>query len=643
MSLITLAKSNFTAGELSLDMLGRGDVAAYGNGAMTLRNVFIAPIGGVSRRSGTRFIDRARGPGRLIAFEFNTEQTYLIVLTDLHADIYANGAKVADFATPWSRTQLTQINWTQTADTLLVVHPEVPPRKITRTGHSTWTLAPWVFYQDDSDDDDDIDDVGVIQQPYHKFGPDEVTLTPSATSGDITLTASAATFVAGHVGLRFRLQGKEVEITSVTSPTQAGATTRQSLINTSTSKDWEEQALSAVRGWPVAVCFHQDRLVIGGSRDLPNRLWLSKSSDLFNFDLGEGLDDEAIEFALLSDQVNAIRAVFSGRHLQVFTSGAEWMVSGEPLTPTKIQLTRQTRVGSPVDRSVPPRDVDGATLFVSRNGMDLREFLFADVEQAYQATDLAMFAKHMLNGAVDQDYDPKRRLFHVVMADGSLSTVTIYRAEKVTAWTAHDTAGAFRAVAEVEGVTYLLVERDGETFIECFDAALSLDCALTGTSADARITWSGLDHLEGRRVRVLADHGAIGDHMVAGGTLTLPEPAHHVQIGLPFTHVIAPLPPVVQGAGGSGPGAVVRLVSANFRLLDTQALYIDSGRGLTAIPFRRYGRDALDAAPPVFSGDVKIRAIGWTRDAFKPLWRIAQDVPLPCTVLAVATEMKLSE
>jgi hypothetical protein len=639
MSLITLAKTNFTAGELSLDMLGRGDLSAYANGALTLTNVFIAPIGGVSRRHGTRFVDRARGPGRLIAFEFNTEQTYLMILTDLHADIYAGDTKVADFATPWTAQQLTQIGWTQTADTLLVVHPDVQPRKITRTSHSDWTIETWSFYQDDTDDDDDVDDVGVIQQPYHKFGKDAVTLQPSATSGTLTLTASADTFVAGHVGLRFRLQGKEVEVTAVASATSATAVAKQALVNTSASKDWEEQALSPVRGWPVSICFHQDRLVIGGSRDLPNRLWLSKSSDLFNFDLGEGLDDEAIEFALLSDQVNAIRAVFSARHLQVFTSGAEWMVSGEPLTPTKIQLTRQTRVGSPIGRSIPPRDVDGATLFVSRNGKDLREFLFADVEQAYQATDLAMFSKHLMNGAVDQDYDAKRRLFHVAMADGTLSTVTVYRAEKVTAWTRHRTDGLFLAVAVVEDQVYLLTERNGAFCLERFDDQALLDCALFGESATALDIWSGLEHLEGREVMALADHGAISRHLVTAGSLTLAEPATHVQVGLAYEHVVEPLPPVVSGAA---PGAVVRLVSASFRLMDTQALTLDTGRGPAPIPFRRYGRDRLDCAPPTFSGDVKVRAIGWTRDAMKPLWRISQDVPLPCAVLAVATEMKLS-
>lgn len=627
---VTLTKTNFTAGELSMDMLGRGDLSAYANGAMKLRNVFIAPVGGVSRRAGLRHVDKARGPGRLIAFEFNTEQTYLLVLTDKRVDVYANGAKVAGFDSPWSVAQLSQLRWSQTADTLLVVHPDVSPRKVTRTSHTAWTIAEWAFYQKDE----------IIHQPTHKFAADNVTLQASGRSGQVTLTASVDVFVAGHKGLRFRLKQKEVEITAVVSGKQAQATVKQDLVDSDATTDWEEQAFSAVHGWPVSVCFHQDRLVIGGSRDMPNRLWLSQSSDLFNFDLGKGEDDEAIEFALLSDQVNAIRAVFSGRHLQVFTSGAEWMVSGDPLTPSKIQLTRQTRVGSPVDRQVPPRDVDGATLYVSRNGKDLREFLFADVEQAYQSTDLAMLAKHMMVSPVDQDYDPVRRLFHMVMGDGTLGTLTIYRNEKVTAWTGHSTDGAFRSVAVVDDDVYFLVERAVGTTIERFDDAVALDAAMTGEAAAPKAVWSGLGHLEGRSVCVLADGGALEQAVVAGGAITLREPARSVQVGLAYTHEIEPLPPVVQAATGAGPGTVVRLVRAHFRVLDTKALHLDTGRGLTPIAFRRFGRHQFDAAPPPFSGDVQIRAIGWRRDAFEPLWRIAQDVPLPCTVLAVATEMK---
>ena len=88
-------------------------------------------------------------------------------------------------------------------------------------------------------------------------------------------------------------------------------------------------------------------MVIGGSRDLPNGLWLSKTGDHFNFDLGDGLDDEAIAFRLAANNDPAIRSLMPDRQLQVFTSVGEWVVSGEPLTPTNIQVQQQSRIGSP--------------------------------------------------------------------------------------------------------------------------------------------------------------------------------------------------------------------------------------------------------------------------------------------------------
>lgn len=625
MARLNTLKTNFTAGEISPQLIGRPDLKAYENGATKLTNVFVHATGGISRRSGLSYIGAAAGNGRLVAFEFNAEQVYLLVFTDLNIDVYKDGAKVADFAAPWTEAEIADISWTQSADTLLVVHPDVAPKKITRTSDTTWTVTDWSYFEAG----------GRIQQPHHKFADEDVTLTPSATSGSITLTASEDLFVSDHVNVRFRIADKEVEVTAVTSTTLANATVKQTLSSTAAEKEWQEQSFSAARGWPASVCFHQDRTVIGGARDLPNRLWMSKSADLFNFDLGTGLDDEAIEFAILSDQVNAVRAVFSGRHLQVFTSGAEWMVSGSPLTPGNIQLHRQTQAGSPVGRTVPPRNVDGATLFVPRAGGELREFLFADVEQAYQATDLGMLAHHLLGHAVDQDFDASDRLFHMVMDDGEMATVTIYRAEQVTAWSEQQTDGSFKSIAVVGNDTYVLVERTGGVYVEVFDATLNVDSGLVGSSGTAKTTWSGLDHLEGETVKVLADGAPVADKVVSGGSVTLEQDASAVEIGLAFTHVIEPLPPSV-GVKGGGP---VRPIAITFRLKDTAALRLDSGRGYQDIPFKRFGAAALDQPPETFSGDKTVRALGWRRDGTTTLWRIEQEIPLDFQLLSVATEL----
>lgn len=632
MPVIQSVKTNFTAGEVSRRLLGRGDLRAYENGALTLRNLFIHPTGGVERRAGMRFVDIAAGRGRLIDFEFNTEQTYLLVLSAGQIRIYQNDFLIDTLSAPWSEGQIASLNWTQSADTLLVVHPEVPPKKLTRSGAGVWSLSDWVF--------DSSEASGVIYQPMFKFADTAVTLMPSATTGTITLTASAAVFESGHAATSLRIGGKEVRVTSVSSATVVNATVIETLSATTPTKDWEEQAYSPVRGYPVSCAFHQDRLVIGGSRDLPNRLWMSKSGELWNFDLGTGLDDESIEFAILSDQVNAICNVFSGRHLQVFTSGAEWMVAGDPLTPTTVQLNRQTRVGSIVSRTVPPVDIDGATIFAARSGRELREFVYADVEQAYQSNDLALLSQHLVVNPIDQAFDKKKRLLHVVLASGNIATLTAYRAEQIAAWTLQETQGAVLSVAVAGEDVYLLVDRGGVICIESFDEGLYVDSGLSGESEALSTSWSGLDHLNGETVAVVAD-GVVRDNtVVIGGSVTLAEPAISVAIGLSYTHTIEPLPPNALAEGGQA--RAVRLIEVVFRLEATCALRADMGRGLRDISLRDSGI-VLGAPPPSISGDVRVRAIGWKRDGTLPLWRIEQDAPLPFTLLSVSANIKTSD
>jgi hypothetical protein len=625
-------KTTFTAGEVSRELLGRGDLRAYENGALALRNVFINPTGGVTRRAGLGYIDTAPGDGKLIAFEFNTQQTSLLVITDSNIDIYTGGVKEASIAAPWTAAQIAQLAWTQSADTLLLTHPDVPPKKLTRNSGGAWSLTDWNFFTDNN----------IIAQPYFKFADSEVTVTPSGTTGSITLTASADVFELGHENTRMRVAGKEVEITDYDSPTVVTVTTIEDLPNTDATIDWFEQAFSPVRGYPATVAFHQDRLVIGGSRDMPNRLWFSKSGDLFNFDLGAGLDDESIEFAILSDQVNAIRGIFSGRHLQVFTSGAEWQVTGDPLTPASVQIRRQTRIGSLIDRHIPPLNVDGATLFIARNKQEVQEFLFTDLEQAYKSSDLALLSRHIIDDPLDMDYDSRRRLLFLVRADGKFATLTVFRAESVAAWSLHDTPGNVKSVAVVGDDVFMLVNRGADYFIEQLDDDLNLDSALTGEAGSPTTLWSGLDHLDGQSVSIVADGEVLANQTVVSGQVMLSEAASTIEIGLPYTHIVEPLPP--SELGNAGGGRRVRLIEGVFRLQDTQSLKLDVGRGISDIALRQLGEDPiLDAPPPLVSGDIKVRALGWQSDKTKPLWRIEQDVPLSFTLLSVTTQIKVND
>ncbi len=625
-------KSNFTAGEISEDLLGRGELVSYKNGAAKMQNLFIYPTGGVTRRDGLRYIDTVEGNGRLIPFEFNAQQTYLLVLTANKIDVYFDDVKITSITSPWSQNDISQVAWTQSADTLLLVHPDYVPQKLIRNDLGQFVLEDWMFFSDEN----------IIYQPFYKFADSNVTLTPSGISGTVTLTASDDVFSLGHAGTRMQIAGKQAQILSYDSPTVITVELIEDLPDTATTIDWFEQAYSSVRGYPVTVAFHQDRLVIGGSRDLPNRLWFSRSGDLFNFDLGEGLDDEAIEFSILSDQVNAIRGVFSGRHLQVFTSGAEWIVTGTPLTPTSLQLNRQTRVGSVIGRYVPPVTVDGATIFVADNGQEIREFLYTDIEQAYTAIDLALVSRHIPQNVIDQDYDQHRRLVFAVRDDGKIATMTLYRAEQVRAWTLHETLGHVHSVSVVGRNTYLLVERDGAFYIECFDVEINLDSALTGQTDNPRQTWSGLDHLEGRDVVVIAD-GIVLDNplQVIDGAVTLDDPALQIEVGLPYTHVLEPLPLEMSEATA---GKKTRLIEAIFRVQETQALRLDVGRGLKDVTLKQFGEDEiLDTPPPLVTDDIRVRSLGWLKNGPHPYWRIEQEVPYKFTLLSTAIEIKIND
>ena len=624
MTRINTLKTGFGAGELSPRLAGRVDLAAYRDGARRLRNVVVHATGGLSRRPGLRFIEAAPGPGRLAAFEFNAEETYLLLFTDRALRIYRNGVRAALLAAPWREADLEQLNWTQTADTMLVVHPDYPPQTVTRRAETDWRIAPWEW----------AERAGRSMQPYHRYAPPSVTLTPSGASGQVRITASADVFAAEDAGQAFRIGADEVRIASVVSATEAEADIVGALAGgAAATSDWREPAFSPRRGWPVSVVFHQDRLVIGGGRSLPDRLWLSRSGAFFDFDTGTGLDDEAIAFPLLADQANAVRAVVSGRQLQVFTSGAEWTVSGDPLTPASIQLRRQTRIGSPADRAVRPVDVEGAVLFLARNGRELREFLFADAELAYRAQDLALLASHLFAGPAELSWDGATRRLSVVMGDGSIAALTAWRAEGVHAWTRLETDGAFRSAAVAGGAAYALVERDGLFSVECFDEALGVDAAVAGNTARPTRSWGGLAHLEGREVAAVADGRALSGLRVSGGRILLDAPARAFQAGLAFAHAVEPLTPGVQLARGAMQGVAHRAVRVVLRLEGTRALRCDTGFGLR--------RAALGDEP--FTGDVSLGAGGWRRDGSAPLWRIEDETPLPFHLLSAATELKVTD
>lgn len=628
------AKTNFTSGQISPELFGRGDLKVFANGSSRLENVAILPTGGVSRRHGLRYIDELEPDTRLVAFEFNTEQVYLLCFSPQKLKVYKENECIAELEAPWNANQIKTMNWTQSADTLLVVHPDVPPKKISRNNGEVWLIEDWVFYKKDS---------GALCCPFYNFYQKSVKLTPLHDGYEIAIDADADIFTEEYIGRHIKMNKGEGEIIAVNSPHQIIYRRVTSMTSLAPSVDWEEEVFTPYHGYPRSVTFHQDRMVIGGSKSLPNHLWLSRSSDLFNFDVGEGKDDDAIDFSILSDQVNAITQVVSTRHLLVFTTGAEWMVTGQPLTPESIQLNRQTNIGTYQKSTLPPQNIDGATLFVSQTGRQLREFLFADVEQAYQARDLTLLSSNIISKPVDIAYHQDSSILYLILEDGTASCLTAYRTEEVNAWCKFKTAGELKSIAVIGDDIYFCVKRGDYYTLEVMDREFYVDCGVKLRSEHPQKLWSGFENMEGQSLNVVADDYTVGCFKVEHGCITLREPATEIIAGLPYEHFIEPLPYMVEDAVPFPPRGF-RVVNALFRLLETQTLNVNLGHGFSEIPLKKTQRNRISDTPlAAYTGDLELRSLGWIRDLSTPMWQIKSDKPGPFTLLGVVTEIKLKQ
>jgi hypothetical protein len=134
---ITTAKQNFTAGEMSPRLFGRTDLGRYDNGAQIIQNFLVQPHGGLTRRPGTRFVREVKTSAnktRLVAFQFNVEQAYVLEFGNTYFRIYKDGGIVVDgsdvpieVTTPYGTSDLAGLKFAQSADIMYIVHPDYAP------------------------------------------------------------------------------------------------------------------------------------------------------------------------------------------------------------------------------------------------------------------------------------------------------------------------------------------------------------------------------------------------------------------------------------------------------------------------------------------------------------------------------------
>jgi hypothetical protein len=655
MSRFVSIQTNFSTGELDPLLRARVDLTAYTNALEKATNVVCQPQGGIRRRPGSRYITALANSGaesaangvRLVEFEFSTSDSYMLCFTHNRMYVFKAGALITNIngsGNPYLSTSgvgltgatLANIVWTQSADTLIVVHPDIAPIRIVRGAtNADWTASAITF--------DSIPKYAFTVSVTNPAG----TLTPSAVSGKVTLTASSSVFTAGAVGqyVNASPQGR-AKIVKYNSGTSVDAITEFPFFNTSAiangSWDYEsgyEAVWSSGKGWPRSVTFHEGRLYFGGSKSRPSTIWGSKVGLFFDFEATEGLDDDAIEATLDTNTFNAIVDIISGRDLQVFTTGGEFYVpqSGlDPITPTNFFVKTASRNGT--QQGVRVQQLESGTLFIQRQGKSLNEFAYTDTQATYVTQKISLLAGHLLKGpsrlALRRSVatDENDLLLMTNANDGTMAVFSLLRAQNVIAPSEFITVdGAYIDVSVDISTIYTVVRRNvngvNQFYVEVFDNTLLTDSAKTGTGVVSTVTMS---HLVTESVNILEDGAVQANQVVpAGGTVTLPRAtASSYEIGLPITVVARTMPVDLKLQTGTRLGFKKRIVEVNALVVDTQHMKINN----TQIPFRAFG-DILDQPVAAFTGTKTLHGIlGYSQEA---KITISQDIPLKMTLLGM--------
>ena len=416
-----------------------------------------------------------------------------------------------------------------------------------------------------------------------------------------------------------------------------------SLTTHAATTTWDEQSYSALRGYPAAVSFHQNRLVFAGSLAQPDTIWFSKTGNFYNFDVGEAKDDESIQITASVGEIQQIRHLVSNRDLQVFSASAEFFVpsfQNQPLTPTNAQMKRQTPFGSGFER---PQSIDGATLFIQKGGQIVREYIFSDSEAAYVANPISTISSHLIKTPIEMNtlYGALSRsesYVFVLNNDGTLAVFNSNRAEQRAGWVEFTTNGTFHSTMTIDDRVFANVEYDlgdGTTkIILCeFNSAFNTDMAKT-YSGTAGVFDVSADFNNGAVLNVIDGNNYIGEFTVASGNIdvsSVDNTLTSAEIGFKFDIELKTNP--IDSNLGNGPltGIPRGLGSVIVDLNSTLSISVNG----TALVIRNV-TDDLSLEQSAFTGKKEFRLFGYNRD---PQITITQTAPLDLQLNGLVAEL----
>jgi hypothetical protein len=582
----------------------------------------------------------------------------------------STAAQVYEVATPYLEANLFDIHYVQSADVLTLVHPSYEPRELKRLGATNWTLTTITFAPTIAAPTGVAvtpTGTGAVTYAYKVTAVASDGLEESVASGAVSTTNNLATagqfntitWTAVSGALRYNVYKERNGLYGYAGQTTA-ATFNDDNITADTTRTPPESInpFSGAGNYPGAVSYFEQRRCFGGTNNKPQNLWMTRSATESNMNYSVPTqDDDAINLRVVAREVNRIRHILPLSDLILLTSSGEWKVTAQnsdAITPSSVAVRPQAFNGA---TNVQPVMTGNSAVYVRAQSSRVFDLTYSWEANAFKPADISLLSPHLVDNFTITDMTLTRTptpIVWCVRSDGTLLGLTYMPDQKVQAWHRHDTDGLFESVAAVSengidvlyttvkrtvnGRTVRYIERMADRRFDSLADSFIVDSGVTYDGAPATVL-SGLWHLEGKTVSILADGAVITPQVVTSGAITLPQAASKVQIGLAYTSDLTTLPLAIenaQGIGAGGQGMRKNLNKVYLRVYESSGINVGPDTdNLTA--FKQRTSEVYGAPPDWVTDEIEV--------VVTPKWgqsgqvTIRQSDPLPLTVLSMVMEV----
>ena len=678
MANIRVLKQSFSGGEVSPEMFGRIEDAGYQNGAAMVRNFMVRPQGSLENRAGFAFVRAAKYADkavRLIAFAYSPTQTLVIEFGHKYCRFHSQGGTVLDgsgdvyeIATPYEEAHLFDVHYVQSADVMTLVHPQYAPRELRRYGAADWRLQEIAF-------EPMLAPPANVKGQVHGGGGIETQYVVTSIDGNDESRASAAVKLTNNLyttgnrnvlswdkvagAKRYKVYKKSGGLFGYIGQTEDTSLTDDNIApDLASTPPVYDKLFAQADDYPAAVSYFQQRRVFAGTVSKPLHVWMSKSGTESNMSYSiPSRADDRILFRIAAREAGMVSHIVPLSKLVLLSGGAEWNVNtlnSDALTPDSVSVSPQSYVGA---SQVQPVIVNNALVYAAARGGHVRELAYNWQAGGYITGDLSLRCAHLFDGREIRDLAQAKAPYPVVWAvssDGSLLGCTYLPEQQIGAWHRHDTDGAFESCAcvsegaddilycavrrQIGGRTVRYIERMAARRFDAPEDAFFVDCGLSynGTPTD---TVSGLEHIEGKLVHILADGAVMPPQVVKDGTVSLPVEAVKIHVGLPIGADAQTLPLTAAVDHAYGQGRMKNINKIWLRVYRTSGIF--AGQSDTELVEYKQRRTEPPGSPPQTKSEqieIVLRA-QWNADA---QIFVRQIHPLPLTLLSVAAEVAIS-